>query len=437
MKRISAPVFLSPFLLIVSLSILMLSGCNNDNDNSGVQEQTFKGHGNLAFVQQGLLYTLNGTTGDIKQITDSGRDLQPAWSHDGQWLAYINITEQDSGSGQLWLARQDGSPARPIPGLSQLVSRNSFSWSSTANLLAVVMPDGIWLVPAEGEPYRLVQCKETYSLAWSPDGNTIAYSATLPLLPAEEIQDRSDALYTIALDEGRPVEQLVAKQAGIRVGAWWPDGKGLLYWTAPFHASSLAADGLPLSSLRLGDSEHKYLATGLAHKGWLSLSPQGALMMVSGMDRIVWANKSLAIINPVSGARQNLVNPAGCVSLDPTFSPKGDRITFVAAKDLGDEVWGFNDPEDLTAWINTRTLWLAQADGSNPRPLTLAGTGVYQPLWSKDGKSILYVRDNALWLINSEGGQTEKIVDLLSEGEDLFGFYGYLSYQDFIAWHQP
>lgn len=426
MKRISAPVFLSPFLLIVSFSILMLSGCNNDNDNSGVQAQAFKGHGNLAFVQQGLLYTLNGTTGDIKQITDSGRAAQPAWSHDGQWLAYINITEQDSGSGQLWLARQDGSPTRPIPGLPQSVASSGFFWSPTANLLAVVMPDdGIWLVPAAGKPYRLVQHNlASYGLAWSPDGNSIAYSA---LLPVEEIQDRSNALYTIGLDGGRPVELLMEKQAGIYVAAWWPDGKGLLYWTS--YGASQAYDGTPLYSFRLGDSEAEYLTAGLSYQGWLSLSPQGELMMVSGLSRIVWANKSLTIINPASGARQNLANPAGCVSLDPAFSPAGDRIAFVAAKDLGDEVW----PEDLTAWVNTRTLWLAQADGSNPRPLTSAGTGVYQPLWSKDGKSILYVRDNALWLINSEGGQPKKIVDHLSEGED---FYGYRS-EDFIAWHQP
>lgn len=432
MKRISSPVLLTAFLfLIILLSFFIFFDRNNDNN--GVQAQGFKGQGNLAFVRHDLLYTLNGTTGEVKQITDSGRASQPAWSHDGQWLAYL-ITEQDS---ELWLVRKDGSAARPITGLPQSVASSGFFWSPTANLLAVIMPDdGIWLVPAAGKPYRLVQHSlASYGLAWSPDGNSIAYSATLPLLSAEEIQDRSNALYTIGLDGGQPVELLVERQAGIHLAAWWPDGKGLLYWT--FYGASQAYDGTPLYSFRLGDSEAAYLAAGLSYQGWLSLSPQGDLIMVSGMDRIVWANKSLAIINPVSGARQNLANPAGCVSLDPAFSPAGDRIAFVAAKDLGDEVWGFNDPEDLTAWVNTRTLWLAQADGSTPRPLTSAGTGVYQPLWAKDGKTILYVRDNALWLINSEGGQPEKIADLLSEGEDLFGFYGYLSYQDLIAWHQP
>jgi TolB protein len=62
---------------------------------------------------------------------------------------------------------------------------------------------------------------------------------------------------------------------------------------------------------------------------------------------------------------------------------------------------------------------------------------VYQPSWSKDGDHILYVRDNALWITGVDSGQPEKVLDLFSEGEDLFGFYGYISCQNFMAWSQP
>ncbi|TEB10777.1 S-layer homology domain-containing protein [Pelotomaculum propionicicum] len=399
-----------------------------------VNTAAFKDQGALAFIRQGLLYTLDGETGEVKQLTGSGRALQPAWSHDGQWLAFIRVTDQEANTGPLWLVRRDGSQAHQVQDLPQLVSRERFYWSPTGNVLAVAMPDGVWLVPAEGEPRRLVKSEGTFHLAWSPDGKSLAYNVTLP---SEEPQNRSDVLYTISVDGGQPVQRLVAPQAGIQVTAWWPDGKGLLYWLDPLHSASLAADGMGLWSLRLGDTEPTLLTSGLAHRGWLSLSPQGSLLMVTGGWRIVWARKSLATVDLESGSVQELNNPEGSVAIDPSFSPDGSRIAFVTAKNLGDDVWGFSKPEELAAWVATRTLWIRNSDGSGAHPLTDAGAGVYQPAWSKDGEHILYVRDNAIWIIGADGGQPEKVLGLFPKGGDLFGFYGYSSYQGIMAWYQP
>ncbi|HBC92182.1 MAG TPA: hypothetical protein DCZ10_04555 [Pelotomaculum sp.] len=399
-----------------------------------VNTAAFKDQGDLAFIRQGLLYMLDGETGEVRPLTVSGKALQPAWSYDGQWLAFIRVTDPNSDSGQLWLVRRDGSSLHQVQDLPGLAVRDSFSWSPASDMLAVAMRDGVWLVPAEGEPSRLVQSEETYNFAWSPDGKILAYNITLP---SEEPQNRSDALYTLEVDGGQPVERLVAPQAGIRVTSWWPDGKGILYWLDPFHSASLAADGMGLWSLRLGETEPKLLTSGLAHRGWQSLSPQGDLVMVSGGERIVWAGKSLSTIDPATGSVRELNNPEGSVSIDPSFSPDGRRIAFVAAKNLGNDVWGFSKPEELADWVATRTLWLRNADGSGAQPLTAAGPGVYQPTWSKDGDRILYVQDNALWIIGTDGGEPEKVLDLFSEGEDLFGFYGYISCRDFMAWRQP
>lgn len=407
---------------------------NNPASNAAdVNTAVFKELGDLAFVRQGLLYMLNGETGEVRQLTESGRALQPAWSHDGQWLAFISANSREDSTGPLWLVRRDGSQLHQVQGLPGPSSRNSFYWSPAANVLAVAMPDGVWLVPAEGETRRLVQSERTSHLAWSPDGKSLAYNA---ILPSDEPYNSSDALYTIAVDGGQPVEHLVAPQAGIQVTAWWPDGKGLLYWLDPLHSASIAADGMGLMSLRLGESAPQLLASGLAHRGWQSLSPQGNLLMVTGNGRIVWAQKSLSTIDLASGSVRELNNPEGSVAIDPSFSPDGSRIAFVAARNLGDGVWGFNKPEELADWVATRTLWIGSADGSGAKPLTAAGTGIYQPTWSKDGNHILYVRDDALWLIKTGGGQPEKILDLYSEGEDLFGFYGYTSYRDLMAWYQ-
>ncbi|NQS75479.1 MAG: hypothetical protein HQP61_03390 [Peptococcaceae bacterium] len=398
-----------------------------------VNASVMANQGALAFVRQGLLYALDGETGKVEQLTETGHPRQPVWSSDGQWLAFINVTGKVEDRGSLWLVQRDGSRLHQVQGLPELVCRDCFYWSPANDVLAVTMSDGVWLVPVEGEPERLVQSAGTSHLAWSPDGEYLAYNAALP---SDEPYDHSDAIYTIAVAGGQPVQQLIVPQAGAQVIAWWPNGKGLLYWLAPLHSASIAADGIGLMSLGLGDSEPQCITSGLAHRDWQSLTPQGNLLAVKGDGRIAWSNKSLITADLVSGNIQELKNPQGSVAIDPSFSPDGSRFAFVAAKDLGDDVWGFSKPEELADWVATRTLWVGNADGSGAQQLMGAGAGVYQPIWSWDGKHILYVRDNALWIIEANGGEAEKVLELYSQGEDLFGFYGFTSYRDVWAWYQ-
>jgi Tol biopolymer transport system component len=61
----------------------------------------------LAFSALTHLYTLDLPTGAPKRVTGGNeREFQPAWSPDGQWLAYVTWS---SGKGQIWKARADGS----------------------------------------------------------------------------------------------------------------------------------------------------------------------------------------------------------------------------------------------------------------------------------------------------------------------------------------
>ncbi|MEG6521981.1 biopolymer transporter Tol [Desulfotomaculum sp. 1211_IL3151] len=402
-------------------------------ESPDVNPTAFRGQGKLAFIWKGLLYHLDGSTGEVKQLTDTGMAAEPAWSYDGEWLAFLQITDQNMMTGSLWLIRKDGSQAHQVQGLPGTVMSQKFSWSPTANRLSVSTKDGIWLVTTEGEPQKFVQTPSEFpSFSWSPDGKSLAYNVTLP---AKEPGNMDDLLFTVTVDGGKPVEHLHTN-AGIRLAGWHYDGKGLLFWLIPGHGLSTAADGVELYTLPLGETVPRPLTTGLTYQEWQSLSPQGKLLTVAGGGRIAWADKNIAFVDIKTGKVQNLPNPSGSVTLDPQFSPDGKRIAYVAAKNLGSDVWGFEKPEELSDWVASRTLYIANADGSNARAIPEAGKGIIQPIWSKDGSHILYVKDNVLWQMKAEGGQPEKIFAPVSGPEDHFGFYGFASYESVLSWYR-
>lgn len=448
----------SLFVLLISSLLLVLAGCvsaqtpaskpiassvsiikqsqtttdhpsNNSVPNAlgsmNLNAAAFKNMGDLAFVWQGMLWLLDGKTGETRQLSNSVQAFNPIWSYDGQWIAFIRPLGLNAATGQLWLVRRDGQEAHQVKGITVPVYGRSFSWSPKDDILAVSEPDkGLWLVPVNGTPHLEVGGSLSFSPCWSPDGKSIAYSVTLPY-DANKPENRSDALYTLTVSNGEVIKLLTIPNAGIDVAGWWTDSRGLLYWVDPDHSASIAADGLYLWSLPFGKLEPKRLLLGLESPGWLSISAKGQLLMVTGGGRIIWTEKSLATINPESGSTQELPNPAGCVAIDPSFSPDGNSIAFVTAKNLGKNIVGFDKPDGYANWVTTRTLWIENANGSGSHPLKSAGQGVYQPTWSKSGNHILYAKNNSLWIVKTNGENPEKVLGPFPDWQDQFSYSWY------------
>lgn len=70
----------------------------------------------------------------------SHRDRQPAWSHDGRWLAFIS--DRADGS-QIWIMPADGGEARPITALSNGAAHPLWSPDGQAILFQSAVRDGI------------------------------------------------------------------------------------------------------------------------------------------------------------------------------------------------------------------------------------------------------------------------------------------------------
>ena len=123
--------------------------------------------------------------------------------------------------------------------------------------------------------------------------------------------------------------------------------------------------------------------------------------------------QNIWVMNPDgSGAmpltRLTTFSPTG--SGNPVWSPDGSKIAFESSRAL--------DGSDAENTNRTSNIWVMNADGSNPRPLTriTAARGASnQPAWSRDGSKIAFQSARALdgsdaanptlnlWVMNADG----------------------------------
>lgn len=432
-------------VLAVALSIV-LSSCAPASQpapilppSGSLDATAFKGLGDLAFVWDGLLYALDGETGRLTQLTKSGTALAPAWSSNGRWVAYLDITREGATTGRLSLVRRDGSGTRQVEGLPDDVSSQDFQWSPTSSTVAVGNPAGLWLVTSDGDAKKIDKGPGPYWFAWSPDGTRLAYNRTLP---SENPENRDDAIYVLdvsgeAGDSEQALRVTIVERAGAKIAGWSTDGKQVLYWVDPLHSASLAADGMALMSIPAIGGNPRQMADSLGYRDWLSFGPKNLLVAVTGNGREAWSNKGLTVIDLESGTGEDIPRLEGRVSIDPALSPDGTLIAYVSAKDLGASAPFPGGGPSPVGWPATRELRVVDTEGRSGRVLAEAGAGVFRPAWSQDGSRIVFVRDNSVWVIGTDGNHLRKVLGPFPGRRELSGYYGFARYWGWeIAWHR-
>ena len=168
------------------------------------------------------IFVASGTNGQpVKLTTAVGDDLQPAWSPDGQKIAF---SSGRTGNFEIYVMDADGS------NLSQLTSSRGFDewpvWSPDGQSIAFVSDRAgnvdIYTMNVDGSNLQRLTDNpaDDWPTAWSPDGRRLVFASE---------RDENWNLYLIEAEGGAVPIRLTNDPASERDPIWSPDGQSIAF----------------------------------------------------------------------------------------------------------------------------------------------------------------------------------------------------------------
>jgi serine/threonine protein kinase/sugar lactone lactonase YvrE len=279
-------------------------------------------------------------------------------------------------------------------------------WSALilATVLAGLFVWRPWRTPPNIEPMRAVALTTypgmEYFPSFSPDGNNVVFAWT------GARQDNQD-LYVQMIGSGSPL-RLTTDPASDYNPVWSPDGK----WIAFFRGPPPAPTGLRGRELRLihplGGTERKLADVkgqdfypGAAFLAW---SPDSSALIVTDSPG-VGKPDALFVISIETGEKRPLTNPQPPVMADigPALSPDGTSLVFVRRS-----TWGAGE-------LHLLPLGKGLTAAGAPKRLTPVELGADFPVWTPDGKEIVFAAKSSLWRLELRDGSKPARIPYVGE----------------------
>jgi Tol biopolymer transport system component len=335
------------------------------------------------------------------------------WSPDGSRIAFdsgraLDGSDNPSKAFNMWVINADGSGVSPLTKLTAIdaFSRNG-AWSPDGSKIACESAralDGsdaantnfatnIWVINADGSgavPLTKISVAnaDTFQPVWSPDGTKIAFYSSRALDGSNAANTNSRTnIWTVKVDGSgaTPLTQLT--QAASTKPAWSPDGSKIAFASFGAFDGSDAAD-------------------------------------VNAVTNIWVVNADGSGAKPLTK-----ITSFNAGSFEPVWSPDGSKVLFSSQRAL--------DGSDAVNTNATENIWVMNADGSSPAPLTkltAAGAMSSGPVWTPDGGKVLFTSGRALdgsdnanggdrniWAVNSDGSGAVPLTKLTAPSADNLG----------------
>jgi hypothetical protein len=407
----------------------------------------FRDHGRLAFISGSTLWLLDGTNGKLHRLPTAGgfTPSQPQFSHDGRWLAYL---EQHQGPStgddyaRLWLARSDGSDARPVRGFDVY---DLVGWSPTADALAVAAgperttqpcpcysPTTLRVVSPNGSYRTVARTSWLYGAAWSPDGSKLAIAADrYPLATIAVYPARGGRGTTWLRMNNR---QRLNGMNGVlfQIAGWWPQvgigfwvfGDGMVHNNDETPLDVIAA---PAAAPRtIGQT----LSDGTTDVATANGFGQVAVVVDHGGGRAAWQDKHVELCDGHTQRCRLLPHAGGDVTVDPAWSPDGRTLAYAEAPNVVTGPWS---QRAIAAWFNGHRVLLYNRASGRAQSLS-AARGATALAWSRDSRSLLYIRNDAVWLLPSLTATPVRIATPLFRVHDWPQYYAQIAWAAQFAW---
>jgi TolB protein len=202
---------------------------------------------------------------DVTTIRTHGYSFSPAWTADGHWLAFVNVSPSTPGS-RLMLERPDGSHPQVVHKWSDALIQD-VSWSPNGRRMAISTLDHrILVIRRDGTGLtRLTRSRlGAWHPSWSPGGGWIAYE--------RDVRGQR-SLISVMRPDGSGRRALVTVGRNLEPG-WSPDGRWLVFSRLDsWHGGSKDSDLFVVR--RDGAKLRQLTRTRRLSESWGAFSPNG------------------------------------------------------------------------------------------------------------------------------------------------------------------
>jgi len=303
-----------------------------------------------AFVTQ--LWLADTTAGQPVQLTRGEKPAtSPRWSPDGRWIGFLSPRVNDRN--QIFVIDPGGGEAIRLTAAETAVTGFMWSPDSTKILFSATEPATqpqkdrkehfgefevvrrdydhvhLWTIdvaeamnaPAAGRQRTKGKEFSVGGFAWSPDGNTVAFSAAIN---PDLISGGTSDIYTLSLSDDR-VRKVVSQPGPDQNPLWSPDGRQILfssamgqeqYFASNFRLAVVSRDGGTPRSLTDPVDEVPSIVDWTPAGIYFS-----ALQKTAG---------HLFRVDPQSGALARVSAPAELMGGGFTVARDGRRVAFIA-----------------------------------------------------------------------------------------------------------